>query len=110
MRRAIMAKWAYTLSFDDQAGSRDDFKKFLDSCPLILDWAYILPYTFLIVSSTDAQTLTTHIRSFTRDRGSFLIVDVSGDKSGWLPKAIWDMMTKPDAPPPPPIGLRQPGK
>jgi hypothetical protein len=87
--------WSYLLLFDDEAGSLDCVRRFIDTHPDILNWYHILPNSFFIVSERTADQLANIFRRFTNDKGRFIILDTKSDRSGWLPLKAWQFMADP---------------
>ena len=76
--------------------SRGQMKKFLDSRPDILYWVTCLPNSFFIVSTASAAELTDAIhQQFTDKGGSFIFLNTRGERDGWLPESVWDLIAKP---------------
>jgi hypothetical protein len=91
-------KWCYFLSFSENAGTHAEMKKFIDSCPDILNWYYCMSNTFFIISERTASRLADIILTFTKKKGRFFIIDANSDRSGWLPPEAWKFIKKSDEP------------
>lgn len=78
--------------------TKDQVRTYIDSLREIINWRTDLPNSFYLVSEKSADELATLFRSFTKDKGLFLISEVSANKQGWLPKDSWDMMNNKNAP------------
>ncbi len=89
-----MNKWTYLLVFDDAVGTRREVLDFLDRQPEILNWYTCLSNAVFIVSTKTAGELTKLFRSFTSDKGRFVILDTDTDRNGWLPKKAWDFISE----------------
>jgi hypothetical protein len=87
-----MNKWTYILVFDDAVGTRREVLDFLDRRPEILDWFTCLPNAVFIVSNKTANELASLFRSFTADKGRFVILDTDTDRNGWLPRKAWNFI------------------
>ena len=90
-----MNRWAYVLVYDDNVGTRDEVKAFLDSRPEILNWASCMPHAFFLVSDKTATTLQQLISTFNKNGGNFIILDAKTDRNGWLPRKYWDFLNFP---------------
>jgi len=87
-----MNKWTYLLVFDDAVGTRREVLDFLDKRPEMLDWYACLSNAVFIVSTKTASELTSLFRSFTSDKGRFVILDTDTDRNGWLPRKALDFI------------------
>jgi len=76
-----MNKWTYLLVFDDAVGTRREVLDFLDRQPEILNWYTCLSNAVFIVSTKTASELTSLFRSFTSDKGRFVILDTDTDRT-----------------------------
>lgn len=95
-----MSKYAYLLAFDDELGTREEIRKFLDSHEDVFqNWQSVLPNSFFIVSDKSATEMTDVLHKLRRKNGGgrFLVVDLDTDRNGWLPKKTWDFIRNPMA-------------
>jgi hypothetical protein len=83
--------------FDDSVGARKEVTNFLDSRPEILNWYTPLSNAVFIVSEETAADLSNIFRTFTKDKGRFLILDANTDRNGWLPSKAWQFLRTPRA-------------
>lgn len=96
----MATRYAYLLAYNDAFGDRDSVKQFLDGRPEILNWTYVLPYSFFVVSELSAKDLTQVLHEHRATRNGlarFIVIDVDTDKSGWLPRKTWTFMNHPRA-------------
>lgn len=89
---------SYLFVYSDDVGPRDDVRDFLDSVPEILNWRYDLPNSFYLVSEKSANELAQKVREFTKDSGRFIILEITKNKQGWLPKSTWTMINRKSLP------------
>lgn len=95
---ATMNNRSYVLVFDDAIGTRRKVLDFLDQRPEILNWYTCMSNAVLIVSDKSADELTKLFRTFTQDRGRFLIINASdSDRNGWLPQKAWRLIRNADS-------------
>jgi hypothetical protein len=88
--------WTYLFLFDDEVGSWERVKSFIDSRWEIINWHSYFANAFLIVSSLDASHLSDVItKNLTKKKGRFLILDTDTDRNGWLPRSAWNLMGEP---------------
>ena len=85
-------KRAYLLLYNDDVGTRDAIKHYIDNDPLVLFWRYDLPYSFYIISNSSAQELAESFQGLNKKNGMFLITEVSKNKQGWLIKDAWTLL------------------
>lgn len=91
-------RYAYLLVFDVTVGTLEEVSKFLDKREDIFqNWMTILPNSFFVISDKSATELSDVFRTFTEDKGRFIILDVNTDRNGWLPKTAWNFVKKPKA-------------
>ena len=83
---------AYLFIYNDDVGTREQIRKFLDELPEVLNWRYDIPHVFYIVSCCSAQELAERIRGFSE--GRFLIAEVTKNKQGLLPRRTWNLLNK----------------
>ena len=84
--------WNYILVFNDDVGTIDQVKDFLESRSEILTWYYCMTHAIFIRSKYTANSLQKMFREFTKDKGRFIILDCDTDRNGWLPRKAWDFM------------------
>ncbi len=92
-----MPRYAYILVYNDEVGTKDAVRSFIDSRPEILNWYTCLPNAFFIVSELTATQLQEIFRTFTKDKGRFIIADLATDRNGWLPQKAWEFIRNPKA-------------
>lgn len=88
---------AYILIYSNDIGTQKEITDYLDTIPEIINWRIELPNTIFIVSQLSAQELADKFRLFTKDKGKFIISEVTSNKQGWLTRKTWDVINnKPD--------------
>ncbi|XHX76110.1 MAG: hypothetical protein RBJ76_16855 [Stenomitos frigidus ULC029] len=91
-------RYAYLLVFDVTVGTLEEVSKFLDKREDVFqNWMTILPNSFFVISDKFATELSDVFRTFTKDKGRFIILDVNTDRNGWLPKKAWNFVKNPKA-------------
>jgi len=80
---------AYIFLYNDDIGTREEVKKFIDSRREIVNWRYELPNSFFLISPNSAQELSAIIRSFTGEKGKFLVAECGANRQGWLDRETW---------------------
>jgi hypothetical protein len=80
---------SYLLAYDDQLGTRDKVKSYLESMQDILHWRYDMPHSFYVISEADAGTLATRLRELAGESGKFVFCEFTGNEQGWLTEASW---------------------
>jgi hypothetical protein len=90
-----MTKWAYVFIYDNNVGTREELKAFLDARPEILNWMYCMPNSFFLVSNKGASTLQDIFSTINKNNGRFLILDAETDKNGWLEEMYWKFLNSP---------------
>jgi hypothetical protein len=90
-----MNKKAYLLAYDSQAASKqDEMGKLLNQIPEIITWRYDLPNAFYLISEHDAGVLTEKLRAKTGAKGRFIIVEITGNRNGWLTPDSWHLINQ----------------
>ena len=87
-----MTRQAYLLVYNDEVGTREQVRDFIDGVPEILNWRYDIPHTFYLVSECSAEELADLLLGFAGKQGRFLIAEVTGNKQGWLPRRTWELL------------------
>ena len=90
-----MTRRPYILIYNDDLGTREEIKTFLDQHEEIINWRYDLPNTFYLVSEKSAKELYEIMKSGlnTKRRGvRFLICEWTANRQGWLPKDTWSFL------------------
>ena len=82
---------AYLFIYNDDVGSREQIRDYLDELPEVLNWRYDMPYAFYVVSHCSAREIAEKVHEFAHD-GRFLIVEVTENKQGWLPRRTWALL------------------
>lgn len=57
-------------------------------------WCHTLDSTWLISSSETANQLSDRLRKHLDDNDDLLVIKVSRDYAGWLPKQTWEWIDK----------------
>jgi len=83
---------AYVLIYSDGTGGRDTIRAWLNQEPLVLHWRYDMPHSFYIISEGSADDLSKSLRTYTGERGRFLIVEAGENRQGWLPSETWYLL------------------
>lgn len=84
---------AYLFIYNDDVGTREEIRDYLDELPEVLNWRYDMPYAFYVISRCSAQEIAEKIHEFADD-GRFLIVEVAENKQGWLPRRTWTLLNE----------------
>ena len=87
-----MKQRAYLLIYNDEVGTREEVRDFIDDVPQILSWRSDMPHAFYLISECSARELAALFRGFTDDQGRFLIAEVTRNKQGWLPRHTWELL------------------
>src|SRR5688500_14972692 len=88
-------RWAYILVYDEECGTYEDVRNFLNTRPEVLNWYRCLPHSFIIVSNKTATELKNMFKLFASKKGRFLIADLDTDRNGWLPSKAWELINEP---------------
>jgi hypothetical protein len=86
-----MSRRTYVITFDssDPTVDLESLKEFVRSSPDFGGWWNHIPFTFLVTSDLDAETLSEHLRQYTKN-AKLLVMEVNPSESdGWLPKRSW---------------------
>jgi hypothetical protein len=85
------------LVYSENLGPAERVRDFIDSRKEITNWHRWLPNSFFLVSELPATKLTDLFRTYTKDKGHFIILDTATDRDGWLPRRAWKLMRYPRA-------------
>jgi len=83
---------AYLLAFSDDLGTRVEIKEFLEVMPSVLTWRYDMTNAFYIISEKTAETIASELLERIKNRGRFIITEVTDNRQGWLTKDSWYLM------------------
>lgn len=83
----------YCVSYDlNKAGQNyNDLYAELKKSP---GWCHPLDSTWLVATNEKAQQLSERLRRHLDDNDSLLVIGVTKDFAGWLPKNIWEWCSK----------------
>jgi hypothetical protein len=84
---------AYLVSYDLRKPRRN-YKGLLEELERSPGWWHYLDSTWLIVTSENADQLYRRLKIHIDESDSLLIIQVSGDYQGWLPKEAWTWIGK----------------
>ncbi len=82
-------KRAYVLLYNTEVGDRAFVKSWVTGSPLVITWRYDLPNCFYIISEATAQTLSEEFRKYISPKGSFLFMEVSDNRQGYMVPETW---------------------
>ena len=85
---------AYLLIHNRLFGTRDEVKACLDSIPEIASWRTEIPNSFYFVSEKLATELVPLLRQSRGEKGKFLIVEITGNRQGWLSPDSWKFINR----------------
>jgi hypothetical protein len=91
----MTALWTYLLVYNDEFGTLEEVRAFINSRPEIVNWFYCMPNSYFLVSGLTATYLAEVFRRHSGGKGRFILVDTATDRDGWLPQQAWDLMMKP---------------
>jgi hypothetical protein len=94
-------KKAYLLIYSNQFGTRDEVRDYINnsSSTIIDTWRFDIPNSFYIISEKSADALSKHFLSFSKEKGLFLITEITDNSQGWLPQRSWDLINEKKLPP-----------
>lgn len=72
--------------------TRSEIREWANASHFVLTWRYELPNSFYLVSEDSADILASDFREFLRDRGRFLITEISDNRQGWLSADTWYLL------------------
>lgn len=80
---------SYILVYNDDIGSLEEVRDFIDKESEIETWRVDLPNTFYLISSLSANDLAQIFHKLSKRQGRFIISEISTNKQGWLPERTW---------------------
>lgn len=90
---------AYAVMFTPSYAERQQVQDFLDTVREVTYWYASLPYCVFFTSTLSAEELATRFNAhFGTSRGVYMIMEASANRQGWMPKAVWHLLTNPDNP------------
>lgn len=87
----------YALIYNNELGTRDEIKEFLDKRPEIVSWRYDLPNAFYLLSNKSADELYRVLDDGlrTNKKSRLLICELNTENTqGWLPKETWTFLAR----------------
>lgn len=89
----------YVVMFTPSYSERQQAQDFLDTVKEVTYWYACLPYCVFFTSTLTAEELSQRLTSrFGTAHGSYLVMEASRNRQGWLPREVWHLMANPDAP------------
>ena len=85
-------KRAYLFIYSDGVGGREAIRAWANKEPSVLHWRYDMPHAFYIISEESAAALSDSFITWNGKTGRFLIVEVSDNRQGLLPRATWYLL------------------
>jgi hypothetical protein len=84
-------KKSYLFVYDNEVGTRDQVKAWLDSMDEVLDWRYEIPNSFYLISEKSAKELSEHFHQVSGQRKNvgFIITEIVDNSFGWLDGKSW---------------------
>jgi hypothetical protein len=79
----------YCVSYDLKKPGQD-YEPLYEQLKKSLGWWHYLDSTWLISTFEDAQTLASRLLSVIDANDRLLVIRVSNERQGWLPKDAWD--------------------
>lgn len=90
---------AYIVAFTASYAERQQVQDFLDTVPEVTFWYASLPYCVFVTSTLTANELSSRFNArFGTARGNYIIMEASANRQGWMPEAVWHLLSNPDAP------------
>lgn len=83
---------AYVFLYSDGTGGREAIRAWVNQDSDVLHWRYDMPHSFYIISEKTAAELSESFLNFNGRKGRFLIVEVSDNRQGILPKDTWHLL------------------
>jgi hypothetical protein len=86
--------WTYLFVYSPELGTDQEVQRAIDENRAIVNWHKCLPNSLFLVSYHTAGTLAETIKR-RLGSGRFFIVDTDSDRSGWLPRKVWESIIHP---------------
>lgn len=83
---------AYVLIYSEATGGREAIRNWADQEASVLHWRYDMPNSFYLISEASAADLSASLTSFIGKKGRHLIMEVSDNRQGILPKDTWYLL------------------
>jgi hypothetical protein len=83
---------AYLFIFSDGIGGKDVVRAWANQENAVLHWRTDMPNSFYIISEESATYLSNSFLQFNGKKGRFLIIEVSENRQGILPKETWYLL------------------
>jgi hypothetical protein len=86
---------SYLLIFDNEVGTSEELREYLNSLPQILNWRTdTIPNSIYIVSELSADEIASFVKTINKNDGAFLVTEITPNKQGWMIKDTWTMINK----------------
>lgn len=85
--------FVYCVSYD-LGNEKQDYEGLQAELKRSSSWWHHLKSTWLVATPESADQLYLRIRPYINEEESVLIIRVTSEKSGWLPKKAWDWIGK----------------
>ena len=83
---------AYLFIYSRAVGGREAVRAWANQEPAVIHWRYDMPHSFYIISEESAASLSESFIARNGRKGRFLIVEVSDNRQGRLPKETWHLL------------------
>jgi hypothetical protein len=81
----------YILIHSNSVGSREQIKTWVNQCAYVTTWRCDLPHAFYLVSEFTAGDISKDFIGYFGKRGRHLIVEITENRQGLLPKETWHL-------------------
>jgi hypothetical protein len=94
-------KKSYIFIFNNELGTKEEVKNFLNTCDQVSTWRNELPNTYFIVSELSAYRLYDLVANhFGEKKGAYLLTEyVQENSQGLLNKRSWHLLNEKKLPP-----------
>lgn len=79
----------YLFIFNDEVGTREELKGFLNIMSTVITWRYDIPHSFYVISENTAAELYDEFVELNGTKGRFMFVECTENSQGQMLKDSW---------------------
>jgi hypothetical protein len=89
-------KKAYLLVYSAEVvAKQEEMAAFLGTLQdIVSHWRYDMSSAFYLISTSEAKTIATRLRTLTGDKGRILVTELTSNSWGWLTEESWYLINQ----------------
>lgn len=83
---------SYLFIYNDDVGTIEQVKEYLNKMPKIMSWRYDMPNMFYLISEYSADEINKEFESIVGTNGRYIFAEYNGNAQGRLTKETWFLL------------------